>query len=129
MKREIIVSTLTCALLLFGPLTSAADQERVQTQNQAQVYGSQLMTKQERNEYRNKIKTAKTAKEREQIRHEHHQLMTKRAKKQGITLPDKPPAMGSHRGMGPKDGMGPRDGMRPKGGMGPRDGSGGGQNR
>ena len=85
-----------------------------------QVYGSLLMTEQERNEYRNKIRAAKTAKERELIRHEHHQLMTKRAKKQGVTLPDEPPAMGSHRGMESGAGMGPRDGMGSGGGAGGR---------
>jgi len=69
------------------------------------------MTEQERNEYRNQICAAKTAKERERIRHEHHQLMMKRVKKQGVTLPDQPPAMGSHRGMGPGGSKGPRDGM------------------
>ncbi len=123
MKRQMIVSALSCALLLPVSFSWAADQDMEKIQNQIQVYGSQLMTEQERNEYRNKIKTAKTAKEREQIRHEHHKLMTQRAKKQGVTLPDEPPAMGSHRGMG--GGMRPRDGMGSGGGMGP----GGGQGR
>jgi uncharacterized membrane protein len=118
MKKQIIISTLACVLMLPGSFSLAADQDREQAQDQVQVYGSQLMTEQERNEYRNKIRAAKTAKEREQIRHEHHQLMTKRAKKQGVTLPDEPPAMDSRRGMEPRGGMGPREGMGSGGGAG-----------
>ncbi len=125
MKRLLIASTIACILALPGAFLWAADQDREQTQDQMQVYGSQLMTKQERNEYRNKVRTAKTAKEREQIRQEHHKLMSKRAKKQGVTLPDEPPAMGSHRGMGSGKGMGSREGMGSGGGAG----AGGGRGR
>lgn len=68
------------------------------------VYGSQLMTQQERIEYRNKMRSAKTYEEREQIRLEHHKAMQERAKAKGLTLPDMPPAAGG--GMGPGGGMG-----------------------
>ncbi len=123
MKRYIIVPILASILLMPGAFAWAADQDRVQAQDQVQVYGSQLMTEQERNEYRNKIRAAKTSQERERIRQEHHQAMTQRAKKQGVTLPDEPPAMGSHRGM--RDGQG----MGSGGGMGSRDGMGAGGGR
>lgn len=78
------------------------------------VYGSQLMTRQERIEHRNKLRAAKTAEEREQIRLQHHDQMQLRAKEKGVTLPDTPPPQGSGQGrrMGPAGGMGP-------GGMGP----------
>jgi hypothetical protein len=124
MKRHIIVPILASILLMSGAFSWAADQDRVQAQDQVQVYGSQLMTEQERNEYRNKIRAEKTSKERERIRQEHHKAMTKRAKKQGVTLPEVPPAMGSRRGMeagkgmGSGGGMGPRDGMGAGGGRG-----------
>lgn len=73
------------------------------------VYGSQLMTQQERVEYRAKLRNAKTYQEREQIRLEHHKAMQARARSQGMTLPDMPPAMGG--GMGPAGGgMGPGGG-------------------
>lgn len=80
------------------------------------IYGSQLMTNQERIEHRNKLRTAKTAEEREQIRLQHHEQMQLRAKEKGITLPDAPPAPagGQGRRMGPGGGMGPG-----AGGMGP----------
>jgi hypothetical protein len=69
----------------------------------APIYGSQLMTNQERIEHRNKMRAAKTAEEREQVRVQHHEQMQLRAKEQGVTLPDTPPAQGGGQGrsMGP----------------------------
>jgi hypothetical protein len=58
------------------------------------IYGSQLMTQQERAEYQARMRAATTEQEREQIRLEHHAQMQERAKQQGVTLPDEPPAMG-----------------------------------
>jgi len=88
----------------------------------ATIYGSQLMTNQERIEHRNKLRAAKTAEEREQVRLQHHEQMQLRAKEQGATLPDTPPAQGSGQGRG----MSPGGGM---GGMGPGGGMGTGRNR
>jgi len=110
MKQTLIMSTLTVALLAVptGPLF-AADQD--------QIYGSQLMTQQERFEYRKKYSNAKTSMERERIRNEHHVMMKERAKVRNMKLPDEPPASGA--------GMGPGHGMEKGGGMG----SGGGGKR
>jgi outer membrane PBP1 activator LpoA protein len=120
-KYPLALSVLSTALFLSTGSLSAADQDKsqktTQTQEQEQVYGSQLMTQQERTEHRNKMRAAKTAEEREQIRKEHHALMKERAKAKGITLPDEPPAGGM---MGQGGGM-----MGPGGGMG----SGGGRGR
>lgn len=55
------------------------------------IYGSQLMTPQERAAYREKIRNAKSAEERARIRAEHHKEMQERAKKMGKTLPPAPP--------------------------------------
>jgi hypothetical protein len=79
----------------------------------APVYGSQIMTQQERIEHRNKMRAAKTLEEREQVRADHHRQMVERAKERGVTLPDEPPARG---GMGPGGGMGLGGGMGPRGG-------------
>ena len=79
--------------------------DAVKTESQpGLVRGRQLMTDEERAEHRKKMRAAKTAEEREQIRKEFHEQMKARAKERGITLPDEPPAMGG--GMGP-GGMGP----------------------
>jgi hypothetical protein len=72
------------------------------------------MTQQERNEYRTRMRVAKTVQEREPIRKEHHERKKERAKERGVMLPDEPPVRGG--GMGPDGGMGPGNGMGP--GMG-----------
>ena len=86
----ILVSVLT-----FGiPVSSVSAAE--------QVYGSQLMTQQERIEHRAKMQSFTTMEERNRYRLEHHKKMQERAKQQGVTLPDAPmmPGMGEGRGMG-----------------------------
>ena len=78
------------------------DQDRTRDQiRDRDIFGSKLMTAQERNEYRNRMRAAKTVQEREQIRAEHHERMKVRAKERGVTLPDAPPA-----GRGPGTGAG-----------------------
>lgn len=111
-KRSFVVAALAGVLSCSAGMTLAADQDNAQEQ----IYGSQLMTQQERAEYQAKMRAAKTAEERDQIRREHHALMRERAKARGVTLPDEPPARGG--GMGPSGGMGPGSGMGPGGGMG-----------
>jgi len=105
-------------LISAGPVL-AADQKQMQMQDQEQIYGSQLMTQEERAEYRTKMRNATTTEERERIRNEHHELMKARAKEQGVTIPDNPPASGMGGGMGTGGGMGS--------GMGGGMGSGGGK--
>ena len=129
MKRTLIYTVVVAALLpAMVSVANAADkdqdrtrdQDRLQTQDKdqiqdRQIYGSQLMTQQERNEYRTRMRAAKTAEEREQVRKEHHEQMKARAKEKGVTLPDEPPARGMGGGMGPGGG-----GMGPGMGGGPR---------
>lgn len=112
-------------LLLCTGMALAQDQSRTQDQTRTQdqvrdrdIYGSQLMTPQERANYRKRMQSAKTVQEREQIRAEHHKQMQARAKERGVTLPDQPPARGG--GMGPGMGGGGMGG----GGMGPGGGGG-----
>lgn len=89
-------------------------QEQVKKQEEV-IYGRQLMTQKEMNEYRAKMRTAKTADEREKLRKAHHDKMAARAKERGVKIPDEPPARGPGMGPGPGKGMGPGGG-----GMGPR---------
>lgn len=110
-KRKLLVSALTGALVFAYGFASATDLEQAQQQTRAkkQVYGSQLMTKQERMEHRSKMRAAKTAEEREQIRKEHHERMKERAKERGVALPEEPPVRGG--GMGTGCGAEPGCGM------------------
>lgn len=59
--------------------------ERAQ-QSDRDIYGYQMMTEQERNEYRRRLEDAKTTKEREQIMTEHRAEMQARAKDKGVDL-------------------------------------------
>lgn len=60
---------------------------------EAPMYGSQLMSEQERTTLRARMWAAQSDAERERIRTEHHEEMRKRAQAQGVTLPETPPAM------------------------------------
>jgi len=115
MKRSTLISSLAISLILTSASVFAADQ----------VYGSQLMTEQERVEHRNRMKNAKSEGERNEIRNEHHKRMQLRAKEKGVSLPETPPARGKGKGKGAKDGSGPGAGMRD--GSGPGKGMGGGK--
>ncbi|MFH1674241.1 MAG: hypothetical protein ABIF87_12560 [Pseudomonadota bacterium] len=117
--RYFIIPVLMVVLLFLSGLAIAAEQEQSQAleQEQEQMFGSQLMTSEERMEYHNKMRNLKTQEEREAFRLEHHKTMMERAKEKGVTLPETPPAGG--RATCPKGGMGPRGG-----GMGAGDGRG-----
>lgn len=105
--RSALLLAGAIALALIGSVTVAGAQMRTQAQDQ--IYGSQMMTQQERNEYRDRMRSAETAQEQDKIRAEHHEEMKARAKERGITLPDDPPAQGMGQGLG--RGMGPGSGM------------------
>ncbi len=110
LNRLLVVSTLTTALSVLTGGALAADPlpipEKTQVQKQEKIYGSQLMTQQERNEHRTKMRAAKTADDRELIRKAQHDAMKERAASRGVTLPDAPPVGGGRGGMGPGGGQG-----------------------
>jgi len=61
--------TALCLPTVFAMVADPElSQVKAQTQKQEQIYGSQLMTQQERTEYHAKMSAVKTAEEREQIR-------------------------------------------------------------
>jgi hypothetical protein len=113
LKKTWLIPAIAGSLLLAVSPGFATDPP-VQKQAQEQVYGSQLMTAQERTEYQAKMRAAKSAEDREKIRAQHHKAMQVRAKEKGLTLPDEPPSGGMGGGMGSGGGMGPGGG-----GMGP----------
>ena len=117
MKIRNITLPVVALSLALGGMTAFSSLSMAQQDDQP-IYGSQMMTEQERMEYRNQMMNAKTDEERQQIRAEHHVQMQERAKERGITLPENPP-MG--KGMG--SGMGTGKGMGS--GMGKKKGSGG----
>jgi len=109
MLKQYFVAILTSCLILGGASV-------MPVQAAEQVYGWQLMTQQERDEYRSKMRSLKTAEEQERYRLEHHKMMQERAKQRGVTLPDVPGPQ--NKGMGPGNGMGPGKGPGKCGGGG-----------
>jgi hypothetical protein len=124
-SRKILVAAMLAAM---AGTAVAADQDQTRTQDQMmtqdqinkmpdqQIYGSQLMTQQERTTFRNQMRAAKTYEEQQRIRNEHHKQMQVRAKERGVTIPDQPPAHGMGGGMGPGPGPGAGGGMGQGGG-------------
>jgi hypothetical protein len=68
-----------------------------------QMGGHQLMTTEEQAAFREKMQSAKTPEERQQIAEANRTEMQKRAKEKGITLPE---PHGPHAGFGPHFGHG-----------------------
>ncbi|MBW2645957.1 MAG: hypothetical protein JRE23_07240 [Deltaproteobacteria bacterium] len=118
--RYLIIPVLMVVLSLSSGFAIAAEQEQSQVmeQKQEQMFGSQLMTPEERMEYHNKMRSLKAQEEREEFRLEHHKKMMERAKEKGVTLPETPPAGG--RATCPKGRMGPRGSGMGAGGGGRR---------
>lgn len=84
--------------LFFATLLSLSVVQ-VHAQKEEPIYGSELMTEQERIEHRNKMRSLKTEQEREEYRRQHHEKMQQRAKERGVTLPDEPMSRGKGMGM------------------------------
>lgn len=93
-KQLTLISIIAGAsmMMVSNPIF-AEDQDKTQDKTQTQledmpmVYGSQLMTQQERVQYHQQYFALKTEQEREQFRDLHHQQMQARANEQGVTLP------------------------------------------
>jgi hypothetical protein len=118
MNKSVTAVILGSTLLAFSGFAVAADQDQQRDQTRDQVrdqsreqviYGYQLMTQQEREQYQQQMRNAKTAEERERLRNEHHEKMQARAQERGVMLPDMPPKRGG--GMNQGNGMGPGSGM------------------
>lgn len=101
-KQSIIVAAVLGVSSLLAGVAMAAEPVKDQTQARQTlrepVYGSQLMTAEERRDYRQKMQSMKTQEEREAFRADHHKLMQDRATEKGMALPDMPAA--ADRGMG-----------------------------
>ncbi len=104
---------LICAVSFSTGTATAVDLESIQIREAQQtqemdqerdMFGWELMTPEERDAHRAKLRSLKTKEEREAYRMAHHQKMQERAKEKGVTLPEMPMHRG--RGMGPGGGMG-----------------------
>ena len=119
----IAMMIVMAAGMLFSPAVASADDDK------EMVYGSDLMTDQERREERQKMRMM-TEEEREQYRAEKHKRMKERATEQDKAIPDEPGERGKGLNQGMRQGQG--QGMRQGQGQGMRQGKGmgmGGGNR
>lgn len=107
-----VAASLSAGTALAQNQTQTQEQAQPRTQQQMRdrdIYGYQLMTPQERDAYRERMRNARTLEEREQIRAEHHAQMQARAKERGLALPDQPrPGAGSRGAGGGTPGAGRR---------------------
>ena len=106
-KSSVIAFT---AVVVLGGYAFAEEKSQQKSTEQYQLqqrdmYGWELMTDQERTEHRNKMRSFKTEREREQYRMEHHKMMQQRAEEQGGKLHDMP-STGQGTGMGKGGGGG-----------------------
>jgi hypothetical protein len=100
---------LCMALGIAAPAAAQMQGRDSMMQEHDRIYGYELMTPQERDEYHARMRALNTEQEREAFRLEHHKKMQARAKTLGKTLPDAPPPgmMGpGGGGMGPGGGRG-----------------------
>ena len=86
---------LVALLALWAGADATAERRWVDEQRPAApsevIYGWQLMTHEERDAYRARLRAAPNAAERERLRREHHQAMLVRARERGVSLPDLAP--------------------------------------
>lgn len=98
MKSSLILSAVAAILALSSGFVMAEDKvmskEGIEAGNQETVRGSQLITRKEREAFRNKMRSASSAEERQQIQQEQHERMRLRAKERGVSLSGLPPAEG-----------------------------------
>ncbi len=112
LAMPVLAATVAMVATVIVPATAAdaadqaGDQVTATVRDQDAVYGSQLMTPDERMSYRSAMRAASTPAEREQIRLAHHQQMVIRARNQGVTLPDTPSSRRGGQGAGPGGGAG-----------------------
>ena len=121
LRKTMGLSALLAALLVASGGALAADAA------QEPIFGSQLMTEQERTVHRARMWAAESEEARNAIRAEHHEQMRARAQERGVSLPEVPPARGA--GMGQGRGMGQGPALGPGRGAGPGAGPGAGQGR
>ncbi len=91
MKTSLVLPIAALALALVIATASPMGTTHAQ---ENQIYGRELMTEQERTEFRLRLQGAVSDEERQQIRWEHRIRMQGRAKERGVTLPDEPPMFG-----------------------------------
>ena len=85
MLRTYLATLVAAAMLATSP--AIAQQQGGNMNDDRPIYGRQMMTEQEMNAYRERLRNAESAEERAQIRTEHQAEMRARAKERGLEMP------------------------------------------
>jgi hypothetical protein len=102
MKAKYVSLAVAATLLISSGIAVAIDKQQdrlrihtddplyleVKEQKRLQIYGSELMTPQERAEYQHQYLSLQSEQERNEFRHRHETRMRLRADAQGVALPD-----------------------------------------
>ncbi len=105
--RSSLAFSAMLVMVCGGAIATEQPQENRQTQQQ--VYGRELMTKEEYAAHHDKMRAAETDAERQQIRMQNHELMKARAEQQGLSIPEEPPPRTGKKGDHKKHGGGKPD--------------------
>jgi sialic acid synthase SpsE len=105
MYKNMVLSVMSGALFLSFGVALAADAAEGEPAKIQQTTGRQLMTPEEQNEQRTKMRNASSADERKELRKTHHEAMKEKAKEKGVAIPDNPPVRGQGMGAGQGGGM------------------------
>lgn len=84
---SLIAAVFASAAFTLAPAHAAAPAEPAAIQREI-IPGSELMTSQERERYRQRLRGAGTAEERERLRAEHVKAMEERARVRGLRVSD-----------------------------------------
>jgi hypothetical protein len=114
MNRSLYAAFAAAVIALSQSMPSSAQTGAQTPQKREPIYGYRMMTDQERNEYREKMRDAGSAQERQALRDEHRKLMQDRMAEQGV---QGDAGGGRGRGMGPH-GPGTGEVSGPRGGTG-----------
>lgn len=126
-RTKTVAAAVAAAMMAVTlPLFAADSPTTGATPKSEPIYGYRMMTPEERDQYREQMRNARSPEERQTVRDEHHKAMTERAKERGVTLPEPRGPRSGAGGPGGRGGMGPGSGMGPGAGMGPGYGPGNG---
>ena len=117
--RQLATSLFAAGLVWLAASGAFAQDAENAKEEKTPIMGTQLMTDEERDQYRIAMRALKTEEERAAMRARHHEDMLERAREQGVELSDLP---------GPGGGRG-RAGPRGKGGAARGEGRGQGRGR
>lgn len=95
MRNRFMTGCLLCTLVAWsgaGAVAAEVEKSTAPPIKREIIPGSELMTPQERERYRQRMRNAKTPQEQEKVRAEHTGQMRERARLRGLRLPETPAA-------------------------------------